>query len=82
MRLMPPKLHRMDKHEMRSMIAQRIKDLREEQHLTQKTFASMANVNRSFLADIEQGNRNFGIDTMHKIVEGFGITWAEFFRKM
>lgn len=72
----------MEKPEMRNMIAQRIKELRKEQHLTQKKFALMADLNRSFLADIEKGNRNFGIDTMHKIVEGFGITWAEFFRKM
>ncbi len=42
----------------------------------------MINLNRSYLADIEMGNRNFGVDTLTKIVEGFGITFEEFFSDM
>jgi len=39
----------------------------------------MTGINRSYLADIEQGNRNFGFDTLDKIVKGFGISLSEFF---
>lgn len=40
----------------------------------------MTGINRSYLADIEKGNRNFGFDTLEKIVSGFGISYSEFFR--
>lgn len=67
---------------MRNKLALRIKGLRKEQGLTQDKFALMTGLNRSYLADIEKGNRNFGIDTLGKIIEGFGITWARFFEDM
>ena len=42
----------------------------------------MTDLNRSYLADIEKGNRNFGIDTLNKIVSGFGISYEKFFKNM
>ena len=70
---------RMEKPEIRNKIGMRIKRLRREQGITQQRFALMAGMNRSYLADIEKGNRNFGIDTLTCIVDGFGITLSEFF---
>lgn len=61
-------------------IGERIKNLREEQNITQERFSLMTNINRSYLADIEKGNRNFGLETLSKIVDGFGMTYEEFFR--
>lgn len=69
----------MEKLEIRNMIAQRVKQLRHEQGITQERFAAMTGLNRSYLADIEKGNRNFGIDTLTRIIDGFGLTYAEFF---
>ena len=42
----------------------------------------MVGLNRSYLAEIEKGNRSFGIDTLDKIVMGFGLSYAEFFEKL
>ena len=67
---------------MRNKIAQRIKELRCKQNITQERFAHMTDLNRSYLADIEKGNRNFGIDTLNKIVSGFGISYEKFFKNM
>lgn len=72
----------MEKSEMRNKIALRIKELRREQGITQEQFASMTGLNRSYLADIEKGNRNFGVDTLNKIVSGFGVSYAAFFERM
>lgn len=66
----------------RDAIAGRIKQLRTEHGITQEKFALMIGLNRSYLADIEKGNRNFGIDTLDKIVAGFNLTWREFFSGM
>ena len=66
----------------KTAIAQRIKELRREQGVTQVQFAQMCGLNRSYLADIEKGNRNFGIDTLERIVTGFGVTFDEFFENL
>ena len=68
------------KYEVKNEVGDRIKTLRKEQDLTQSRFALMTGINRSYLADIEMGNRNFGIDTLTKIAKGFGLTFEEFFR--
>lgn len=69
----------MRKSEIRNKLGLRIKLLRKEHGLTQAKFALMTGVNRSYLADIEKGNRNFGVDTLERIVAGFGISFEEFF---
>lgn len=69
----------MGKSEMRNIVGERIKELRGEHGLTQERFALMTGINRSYLADIEKGNRNFGFDTLERIVSGFGVSYAEFF---
>lgn len=72
----------MEKTVIRNIIGVRIKELRKAQGLTQEKFALMTGLNRSYLADIEKGNRNFGIDTLGRIVDGLGITYSEFFRNI
>lgn len=72
----------MEKPETREAIAKRIKELRAEHGITQEKFALMVGLNRSYLADIEKGNRNFGIDTLDRIVRGFNMSYAEFFEKL
>lgn len=67
---------------IRNSIGRRIKDLRKERGLSQEQFALMAGINRSYLAGIERGNRNFGVNTLGRIVDGFGISFEEFFRGM
>ncbi len=71
----------MKKSEIRNKIGLRIKELRVQHNLTQEKFALMTGINRSYLADIEKGHRNFGFDTLERIVEGFGISYSEFFEE-
>ena len=72
----------MSKSEMRNKIGERIKELRKRDHITQERFALMTGINRSYLADIERGNRNFVFDTLERIINGFGITCEDFFQGM
>lgn len=67
------------KTDIRNNVGLRIKELRRKGGITQEKFALMTGINRSYLTDIEQGNRNFGFDTLDKIVKGFGISLSEFF---
>lgn len=70
------------KTDIRNNVGLRIKELRRKGGITQEKFALMTGISRSYLADIEQGNRNFGFDTLDKIVKGFGISLSEFFDGM
>ncbi len=72
----------MKKSEIRNKVGLRIKELRKQHGITQERFALMTGINRSYLADIEKGNRNFGFDTLERIVNGFDITYADFFQNM
>ncbi len=72
----------MEKSTIRNKIGLRIKELRNERGLTQSRFALMCSINRSYLADIEKGNRNFGIDTLMRIIHGLDVNFEEFFRGM
>ena len=68
--------------DIRNKIALRIKELRLIHGITQERFALMTHLNRSYLADIEKGNRNFGIDTLDKIIRGFDMSYSEFFKDL
>ena len=48
----------MQKTDIRNKIGLRIKELRKQHGLTQDRFALMTGINRSYLADIEKGNRS------------------------
>lgn len=72
----------MKKSEIRNKVGLRIKELRKQHGITQERLALMTGINRSYLADIEKGNRNFGFDTLERIVNGFDITYADFFQNM
>lgn len=72
----------MARSEIRNKIGLRIKHLRRDANITQERFALMTGINRSYLADIEKGNRNFGFDTLERIISGFGISYSEFFKDL
>jgi transcriptional regulator with XRE-family HTH domain len=55
--------------EARRTIGARLKELREEQNLTQSDFADMVDVDRATIAKIEQGKWNFGIDTLNLFLQ-------------
>lgn len=71
----------MPRQSMRQFVAGRIRKLRTEQSMTQTELAKRAGINRSYLADIEMGNRNFGIDTLERILKGLGKSHSEFFNR-
>ena len=72
----------MKKSEIRNNVGYRVKELRKQGGLTQERFALMTGINRSYLADIEKGNRNFGFETLERIVRGFGMSFEELFKGM
>lgn len=60
-------------------IGLRIKELREKVNMTQKDLAYSADLDRSYIASIENGQRNVSVINIEKIAKALGVTVKEFF---
>lgn len=60
-------------------IGQRIKELRETAKMSQKDLAYTADLDRSYIASIENGQRNVSIVNIEKIAVALNVTLKEFF---
>jgi transcriptional regulator with XRE-family HTH domain len=60
-------------------IGQRIRQLREVSSISQKDLAYSADLDRSYIASIENGSRNVSIVNIEKIAIALNVTLKEFF---
>ena len=60
-------------------IGQRIKELRELSNMSQKDLSYAADLDRSYIASIENGQRNVSIVNIEKIAAALNVTLKEFF---
>ena len=60
-------------------IGQRIRQLREISSMSQKDLAYSADLDRSYIASVENGSRNISIVNIEKIAIALNVTLKEFF---
>lgn len=60
-------------------IGHRIKELREKAEMSQKDLAYTADLDRSYIASIENGQRNVSIVNIEKIALALGVSLQELF---
>ena len=60
-------------------IGHRIKELREQLSMSQKDLAYIADLDRSYIASIENGQRNVSIVNIEKIANALQMTLKDFF---
>lgn len=60
-------------------IGLRIKELRDAKDMAQKDLAYAADLDRSYIASIENGQRNVSIVNIEKIAMALGVTLKQFF---
>lgn len=58
---------------------ERVKDLRKTIGLSQEKFALKINMDRTYLASVEAGNRNISLRNIEKIADGFDMSISELF---
>lgn len=68
--------------ELNVQIGQLLKDIRDERGWSLREFGLIVGMNKTYLGDIELGKRNPTINSLEKIVAGYGLTVREFFAKM
>jgi transcriptional regulator with XRE-family HTH domain len=65
---------------VKEKIGQRIKELREASSMSQKDLSYAANLDRSYIASVENGQRNVSIVNIEKIANALGVSVKEFFK--
>lgn len=63
-------------------IGSRVQELRKLQGVSQEKFALKAEIDRTYLAGIEQGKRNPTIKSLEKIINCLEISFSEFFKEL
>lgn len=62
------------------VVGKRIRELRGEQGLSQEKLALRAELDRTYIAGVEQGKRNLSIKSLEKIIIALNISFKEFFK--
>ncbi|MDP2891110.1 MAG: helix-turn-helix transcriptional regulator [Bacteroidota bacterium] len=65
--------------DVKAKIGQRIKELREAATMSQKDLSYSADLDRSYIASVENGQRNISIVNIEKIATALGVSLIEFF---
>ena len=60
-------------------IGQRIRELRKELEISQEALAYQAEVDRTYITDVENGRRNVSVEILEKIIGALKVSIAEFF---
>ncbi len=58
---------------LREILAKNIRDLRLSKQLSQEELADICGLHRTYISDIERGNRNVSIDNIEKIAKGLDV---------
>ncbi|MGC1205872.1 MAG: helix-turn-helix transcriptional regulator [Flavobacteriaceae bacterium] len=65
--------------DIKSKIGNRIKELRDFKQMSQKDLAYASDLDRSYIASVENGKRNISIVNIEKISAALGVDLKEFF---
>ncbi|WP_422132790.1 helix-turn-helix domain-containing protein [Endozoicomonas sp. ALD040] len=57
----------------------RLREIRQEQLLTQEELAHMAGLNRTYIGDIERGEKNITLVSMSRLAKALGIKIRDLF---
>ena len=63
-------------------VGRRIKELRNELGLSQEKLALKAELDRTYLAGVENGKRNISVKNLEKIIFALDTTMKDFFSEM
>ncbi len=60
-------------------IGQRIKELRKNIEISQEALAYQAEVDRTYVTDVENGRRNVSVEILERLVRALNVSFSEFF---
>jgi transcriptional regulator with XRE-family HTH domain len=60
-------------------VGQRIKELRNQIGISQEALANKAEIDRTYVTDVENGRRNISIENLEKLVIALEVQFKDFF---
>ncbi len=66
--------------DVKSKVGKRIREIREKVEMSQKDLAYSADLDRSYIASVESGQRNISIVNLEKIANSLGVSLSELFK--
>jgi transcriptional regulator with XRE-family HTH domain len=66
--------------DIKSKVGIRIREIREKVNMSQKDLAYSSDLDRSYIASVESGQRNISIVNLEKIANSLGVTLSELFK--
>lgn len=60
-------------------IGQRIRELRKELGISQEALAYKAEVDRTYVTDVENGRRNVSVEILERLIKALNTSFSDFF---
>jgi transcriptional regulator with XRE-family HTH domain len=60
-------------------VGQRIRQLRKELEISQEALALKAEVDRTYVTDVENGRRNVSLEILERLIKALNVSISEFF---
>ena len=60
-------------------VGQRMRQLRKEVGVSQEALALKAEVDRTYVTDVENGRRNVSLEILEKLIKALGCSFTDFF---
>lgn len=67
---------------IKQKVGMRIRELRTDAGLSQEKLALIAELDRTYIASVENGKRNISIVNLEKIIKALDCTFAVFFQNI
>lgn len=68
--------------EIKSKVGTRIRELRESKKISQKELGFKSELDRSYIASVENGMRNISIVNLEKVSNALEVTLSELFKDL
>ena len=68
--------------ELQRKFGEVVKELRLEKNLSQESLAFQSGIDRTYIGDIEKGNRNISLQIIIQLSQAFQISLSDFFKKI
>lgn len=64
---------------IKAKVGQRIKELRTELKLSQEGLGLKAEVDRTYVTDVENGRRNVSVEILERLINALDVSFSKFF---
>ncbi len=65
--------------DIKHKVGQRIRELRKQLELSQEALANEAEVDRTYVTDVENGRRNVSLEILERLIKALRVSFTEFF---